>query len=67
MAKKTSYRTHGISWPNADLLQAARSRAKALGLSFSKYINELVQRDVEGGGDFTLRERRPPRVPNGDH
>ena len=52
-----SYRTLGISWPNEKLLRAAKRRAQALGLSLSKYVNELVERDVEGGGDFILRER----------
>ncbi|MDR2676104.1 MAG: hypothetical protein LBC18_14870 [Opitutaceae bacterium] len=41
--------THGISWPNPELLAAARRRAGEMGMNFSSYVNQLVRRDLGWG------------------
>lgn len=51
------YRVIGISWSSQELLDAARSRARALGISFSSYVNRVVERELERGGDFVLSEK----------
>jgi hypothetical protein len=44
--------THGVSWPDPELLAAARRRASGLGMGFSAYINQLVRRDLGWGNAF---------------
>jgi hypothetical protein len=44
--------THGVSWPEPELLDAARRRASSLGMNFSSYINQLVRRDLGLGNAF---------------
>lgn len=54
--KKNPYRVIGVSWSSQELLDQGRRRAAALGLSFSRYINHLVRRDVDDRRDFVIRE-----------
>lgn len=50
--------TYGISFPQPELLEAAKIRSKAVGLSFSSYVNQLLRRDL---GRATLyQEPAPP-------
>jgi len=58
--ESAKYPTTSLSFPDEALLQAARARAKALGMSLSRYINHLVERDIQRGGAFVLEERRTP-------
>jgi hypothetical protein len=57
--------TRGVSWPNPDLLEAARERATSLGMSFSHYINQLVRRDLGWNGVFSVPAI--PRAPSGEN
>jgi len=51
---KNKYHVASISWPDEETKNAAKVRAKKLGLSFSNYINKLVMRDLEKGGKFEI-------------
>ena len=44
----------GTSWPDRSLLVAGKTRAKRLGLSFSKYVAKLVEDDLRKGGPLTI-------------
>jgi hypothetical protein len=54
MKTKTTY---GISFPQPELLEAAKLRSKAVGLSFSAYVNQLLRRDL---GRATLYQQPAP-------
>lgn len=54
-----SYKPQSISWRPAELLEEAKERAESLGLSLSKYVCMLVEKDLEAGGDMVLKERPP--------
>ena len=38
--------TFGISFPNPDLLEKAKVKSRAHGLSLSGYVNQLLRRDM---------------------
>lgn len=50
-----THRTIGISF-SPELEAAARARAAALGLSFSTYVQQIVEQDVRKGGPMIVRE-----------
>lgn len=51
---KALYRVRGVSFPDEELYRAAEQRAALLGLSFSKYITNLIQRDLEQPSNFRM-------------
>lgn len=53
MKTKKKKVTHGVSWPNEELLESAKLRATELGLNLSAYINQLVRKDLGWGGVFS--------------
>jgi hypothetical protein len=52
---KNKYHVASISWPDKETKNAAKVRAKRLGLSFSNYINQLVMKDLGKGGRFEIK------------
>lgn len=62
MAKKRV--THGISFPDEDVLNLARERARRLDLSLSKYINKLVKDDLAGRSALVFEEDADAYSPN---
>lgn len=56
MNVKNKYHIASISWPNKEAKIQAQKRAKALGLSMSAYINQLVISDLQKRGSLTLHE-----------
>lgn len=56
LKKNQKTNVSSVSWPDLKLKNKAQIRAKALGLSFSSYVNHLVLKDVLKGGDFLLTE-----------
>jgi hypothetical protein len=52
MKKKTTF---GISFPDPRLLEMAKIKAEALGMSLSAYVNALVRRDLNMPGAFGQR------------
>lgn len=61
VSDKKVYATHGISWPDPQLLVEAKARAGRLGLSLSQYVNRLVKDDIDEGGNMILKD--PPPAP----
>ncbi|MEO0793518.1 MAG: hypothetical protein AAFX93_00060 [Verrucomicrobiota bacterium] len=59
-AKKRRKPTQGISFPDVDLLERAKLRAKSMRLSLSQYINHLVARDL---GSPSIFEHIPMQAP----
>lgn len=45
--------TKGVSWQSDELLAAGEDKARALGMSFSSYINSLVRKDLGIKGVFS--------------
>ena len=45
-----------VSFP-PEMLEAAKERAAALGLTLSAYIQQLVRKDLAHGGAVTIEER----------
>lgn len=58
MEAKNKYHVASISWPNKEAKTQAQKRAKALGLSLSAYINQLIMNDLQERGSLTIRECR---------
>jgi len=61
MTKK--YPTHGISWPDPALLEAARAKAKADGRGLSNYIRRLIELDLASMKDAPNPAALPPEKP----
>ena len=51
---KPIFRPISFSMPDDGLIEAARERARELGLSFSSYIVHLIRRDLAEPGHFNL-------------
>lgn len=45
-ATKKKYLTHGISWPDPELLARAQARAKRERRKFSDYVRGLIEADL---------------------
>lgn len=50
------YNVQGISWRSREFLNVAKKRADRLGLSLSQYVNILVEKDLNTGGEFVLND-----------
>lgn len=44
---KAKYETAGVSFPDETILRRAKERAKRMGLSFSRYVTILIERDLD--------------------
>jgi hypothetical protein len=66
-AKKTQrvYLSKGLSI-HPKIYEEAVERSDALGLSFSQYVAQCLRRDLQAGGDFTVRKasKAEPRAPS---
>lgn len=52
----TTRKTHGISFPNPEVLELAKERARRLDISLSKYINKLIYDDLVTRKPLILNE-----------
>lgn len=59
--------TFGISFPNPDLLDQAKTKASAYGLSLSAYVNQLLRRDLGHPSVMDMHQtatlEEPPAAP----
>lgn len=44
---KAKYETAGVSFPDPTILTRAKERAKVMGISFSKYVALLIEKDLD--------------------
>ncbi len=63
MARKKKT-THGVSFPDPELLTAAKAKAASMQISFSTYINQLVRRDLGWKGVHDWVEPQAPLPPS---
>lgn len=49
--------TFGVSFPDPSVLERGKRKAAFYGISFSKYVCLLIERDLQSGGPVTLTTR----------
>jgi hypothetical protein len=55
--------TFGISFPNPDLLDQAKAKSAAYGISLSAYVNQLLRRDLGHAALTPSPSARPAPAP----
>lgn len=58
--KKKKNTTMGVSFPDEELLNAAKRRADRLQMSLSAYVCTLLQEDLKNTREFVIRDDETP-------
>lgn len=52
--------THGVSFPDQEILEDAKRKAASMQISFSSYVNQLIRNDLGRSGVFDWKASDPP-------
>lgn len=59
-ASGNKYNVQGISFRSAEFLEKGKARAAGLRMSFSQYVNYLIEQDLEQRAPIVLSENSEP-------